>query len=144
MTGAVDRILISKSSIPTRTDCLWDATCFELFLAHLDGSYVEFNFAPSQDWASYRFESYRSDMAPALDLRQPDIFVEQSEQRFALTAYAELPPNELDSMVSLALCAVIEEVDGTKSYWALRHPPGPPDFHHPDCFQLMLGAPDAV
>jgi hypothetical protein len=83
-------------------------------------------------------------MAPALDFQQPDIFVEQSEQRFALTAYAELPPNELDSMASIALSAVIEEADGTKSYWALRHPPGPPDFHHPDCFALNLGAPDAV
>src|SRR3546814_10579152 len=36
----------------------------------------------------------------------------------------------------LALSAVIEETDGTKSYWALRHPPGKPDFHHPDCFAL--------
>ncbi len=43
--------------------------------------------------------------------------------------------------VSIALSAVIEETDGTKSYWALRHPPGPPDFHHPDCFALTLEAP---
>jgi len=42
----------------------------------------------------------------------------------------------------LALSAVIEEIDGTKSYWALAHPPGKPDFHHPDCFTLTLGAPD--
>jgi hypothetical protein len=38
------------------------------------------------------------------------------------------------------LCAVIEEIDGTKSYWALAHPPGKPDFHHPDCFALTLPA----
>src|SRR3546814_9971873 len=44
--------------------------------------------------------------------------------------------------VRVALSAVIEETDGTKSYWALRHPPGKPDFHHPDCFALALGAPD--
>ena len=41
----------------------------------------------------------------------------------------------------LAVSAVIEETDGTKSFWALRHPPGPPDFHHPDCFALTLPAP---
>jgi len=41
----------------------------------------------------------------------------------------------------IGLSAVIEETDGTKSYWALRHPPGKPDFHHPDCFALTLGAP---
>jgi hypothetical protein len=35
----------------------------------------------------------------------------------------------------LGLSAVLEEQDGTKSYWALAHPPGgKPDFHHPDCF----------
>ena len=47
------------------------------------------------------------------------------------------------SPLRIALSAVIEEIDGTKSYWALRHPPGPPDFHHRDCFALTLGAPDA-
>ena len=26
------------------------------------------------------------------------------------------------------------------SYWALAHPPGKPDFHHPDCFALELPA----
>ncbi len=40
----------------------------------------------------------------------------------------------------LALSAVIEEKEGTKSYWALKHPPGKPDFHHPDCFALTLPA----
>jgi len=37
-----------------------------------------------------------------------------------------------------ALSAVIEDDDGAFSYWALRHPPGKPDFHHPDAFALML------
>ena len=36
--------------------------------------------------------------------------------------------------------AVIEERDGTMSYWALAHPPGKPDFHHRDCFALELPA----
>ena len=34
--------------------------------------------------------------------------------------------------------AVIEEADGTKSYWALAHPSDKPDFHHPDSFALDL------
>ena len=34
----------------------------------------------------------------------------------------------------LGLSAVIEELNGHKSYWALAHPPGKPDFHHSDCF----------
>jgi hypothetical protein len=39
---------------------------------------------------------------------------------------------------------VIEESDGTKSYWALAHPAGPPDFHDPTCFALDLAAPSAA
>lgn len=40
------------------------------------------------------------------------------------------------------LTAVIEANDGTKSYWALAHPAGPPDFHNPDCFVARVPAPD--
>lgn len=49
-----------------------------------------------------------------------------------------LPPHAIGKF---GLSAVVEETDGTKSYWALRHPPGVPDFHHPDCFALELPAP---
>ena len=34
--------------------------------------------------------------------------------------------------------AVIEEKDGTKSYWALAHPSPEPDFHNPGCFAARL------
>ena len=38
----------------------------------------------------------------------------------------------------LGLSAVVEEYDGMLSYWALRHPPGKPDFHHAAAFALVL------
>ena len=38
----------------------------------------------------------------------------------------------------IALSAVIEEGNGALSYWALRHPAGKPDFHHPDAFAMEL------
>ena len=38
----------------------------------------------------------------------------------------------------VGLSAVIEAKDGSRSYWALAHPPGKPDFHHRDCFALRL------
>lgn len=44
--------------------------------------------------------------------------------------------------LQIGLSAVIEEMDGTKSYWALAHPAGKPDFHHPDCFTLELPPPE--
>ena len=41
-----------------------------------------------------------------------------------------------DIAAGLGLSAILEEEDGTISYWALAHPPGRPDFHHPDCLAL--------
>jgi hypothetical protein len=59
---------------------------------------------------------------------------------YALSAGLEDPalPSGRDWLMGLS--AIIEESDGTKSFWALAHPPGKPDFHHPDCFTLELPA----
>jgi len=52
---------------------------------------------------------------------------------------AELPRPELtQSAARVGLSAVIEESDGTKSYWALAHGSDKPDFHDPDCFVARL------
>jgi hypothetical protein len=42
----------------------------------------------------------------------------------------------------LGLSALIEDSDGGKSFWALAHPPGAPDFHHADNFvdEALAGA----
>ena len=40
----------------------------------------------------------------------------------------------VNALWRLGLSAVIEDTSGRKSYWALAHPPGKPDFHHADCF----------
>jgi hypothetical protein len=41
----------------------------------------------------------------------------------------------------MSLAAVVEETDGTISYWALAHADGPPDFHHPACFRAQVPPP---
>lgn len=61
-------------------------------------------------------------------------------KQFALSAIFGDPVLVDDREWLGGVSAVIEEADGTKSFWALRHPPGRPDFHHPDCFQLELPA----
>jgi hypothetical protein len=48
------------------------------------------------------------------------------------------------SRLRLAFGAVIEEQSGTISYWALRHPQGEPDFHHPDGFAIEVADPGAA
>ena len=78
-----------------------------------------------------------------LDVREaPDIRVDASETHLALEAFAGPPIAWRAGRLEIGLSAVIEEVGSIKSYWALQHPPGRPDFHHPDCFALELAAPD--
>ena len=87
-------------------------------------------------WACYQFDDYRS-LLRADDLAPWMMEVDREVGRYTLRVEPGICP---DTGSKLALAAVIEEVDGTKSYWALRHPPGKPDFHHPDCFALTLEA----
>ena len=128
--------------LPERTDELWRTTCFELFLReHGQEGYAEFNFSPSAQWAAYSFDGYRSGMRNAA-MHNPGIVGMNEGSAYIL--YVERGPALPSCPLNLALSAVIEETDGTKSYWALAHPPGrPPDFHHPDCFALTLPAPEA-
>lgn len=53
-----------------------------------------------------------------------------------LSATLEHPGLWRGTRCEAAISAVIEEADGTKSYWALAHAPGKPDFHHADAFAL--------
>lgn len=58
--------------------------------------------------------------------------------RLALSACLDDPGLAAGGPWQAGLSAVIEETGGARSYWALAHPPGEPDFHHPDCFVLEL------
>lgn len=118
-----------------RRDNLWRTTCFEVFLAHGDDpEYIELNFAPSSQWAAYRFSSYRDGMVElALDIA-PEIGIDAGDAYFALEADIALPPDWRGGELQMAVAAVIEETGGTKSYWALAHQPGKPDFHDRACF----------
>jgi hypothetical protein len=41
----------------------------------------------------------------------------------------------------LNLAAIVEEKGLGRSFWALGHPAGEPDFHDPACFTLELPPP---
>jgi hypothetical protein len=142
VTGRMRDLQLPPVVPTTRADELWRHTCFEAFLRMLPGAtYYEFNFAPSTQWAAYRFASYRSRMRAANAMNTPAIAVQSSPDRFTLEAALEL--EELTDLprnasLRLGLSAVIEETSGHKSYWALAHPPGKPDFHHSDGFAYEL------
>ena len=129
---------------PTRqVDELWRHTCFEAFLMAGNGpGYREYNFSPSGEWAAYAFRDYRQandqQAGVTADESAPVIRVHRNAQRLALEAEVPLEPQPLTRSIRLGLSAVVESVDSGLSYWALRHPPGKPDFHHSDAFALQL------
>jgi hypothetical protein len=144
-------LLLPDWQTPRRADELWMTTCFEMFLMPDDGgdAYFEFNFSPSARWAAYAFNGYRAamrDLAVTIEPhieREPELEPEDGEPHYALEAdvdFSEIPPGAL----KVGLTAVIEEKDGTKSYWALAHPSPEPDFHHTDSFTLELPAASAA
>ena len=139
--GEIDKIIVPPRRALGRTDGLWQTTCCEAFVKPVGRSeYLEFNMSPSTAWASYRFDDYRAGM------READVVPDFDRVGGIFQALFDFSgtPDLLETDWQLGLSVVIEEEDGAKSYWALRHPPGKPDFHHPDCFALTLGAPPAA
>jgi hypothetical protein len=136
LTGRIADLAIPSPADPARADELWKHTCFEAFVRPEPGeAYLELNFAPSSQWAAYRFDGYRAGMAPAI-VAAPRIALRTSADMLDLQVALTLP--ELASPSRLALSAVIEQSAGAKSYWALAHPPGRPDFHHTAGFLARL------
>lgn len=137
LSGKIGEIAWPAPQSAAHRDDLWRHSCFELFVQRTAAAaYCEFNFSPSTEWAAYEFDGYRSGMR-LLDSAAPAIKIAFDDDQFALDAEVELPKS-FAAPLRLALCAVIEELDGTLSYWALNHPAGKPDFHHADGFTLAL------
>ena len=136
VTGDIAALRLPPVTASLRADDLWQHTCFEAFVRPREGDvYHEFNFAPSTEWAAYSFAGYRAGRTDA-PIATPEIEVEAADG-FVLRANLDLLDLG-DAPWHLNLTAVIEQKDGTKSYWALAHPPGDPDFHNGDCFALTL------
>jgi len=133
ISGDLDDVSVPPAQMSARTDELWKHTCFEAFLEAGQG-YYEFNFSPSSQWAAYRFDGYRAGMrdAPTAD---PSIEWRAGEGVGVLSATLRLP-SEITG--PLGLSAIIEDMNGNRSFWALAHPSGAPDFHNAACFKAQL------
>jgi len=136
----MQRLLVPVTTVSSRAASLWRHTCFEAFIrAGDDPGYLELNFAPSTQWAAYRFDGYRSGMAEA-ELDAPEISVQRGADRLLIDVKVDIAGfgSMADAQLALAVCAVIEDVDHEVSYWALKHAAGKPDFHHARGFALRL------
>lgn len=140
--GDFARLRVPPARPPRIAHELWQHTCCECFIALQGGpGYHEFNFAPSGEWAAYVFAKYRKGESLADEALNPRIAVRRAPRRLELDA--SIPLDRLSAghprmRLALALSAVIEDEQGALSWWALRHAPGKPDFHHPDAFALEL------
>lgn len=135
--GDISRLAIPAARRPAPGERLWQHTCCEAFVARPPGAaYREYNFSPSGEWAAYAFQRYRE--GAAVEVPAPRIELRSTRDELELRARIELAPGR----ALAALCAVIEEagggLSGGLSYWALRHPPGKPDFHHAAGFTLEI------
>ena len=138
LLGDISALLIPEFCSPQRAEDLWQHTCFEAFVMEGEGpEYREFNFSPSGEWAAYDFHSYRNGGMLENEL-SPGIVVRKATDKLELAAEISQGHLPHDRPLRLGLSAVVEDADGILSYWALRHPPGKPDFHHADAFDLQL------
>ena len=122
-----------------RADDLWRHSCFEAFVAPAGApGYREINLATSGHWAAYAFYGYRAGMLPASDVRLTQAGWRFADRRAEVSLSIAVSHRHADW--ALNITAIIETSDGGKSYWALAHPPGAPDFHNRDGFVAILPA----
>jgi hypothetical protein len=140
LSGHAGGVKIPARCAPVRADELWRHTCFEAFLK-IPGErgYRELNFSPSGEWAAYRFDAYRAGMALDPELEVPPLEIRAAADVLEMRAQVRLAGVLCAApALAVALAAVVESIDGTLSYWALRHAGAKPDFHHPEGFMLEL------
>jgi len=141
VANAVDAVLWPLPGRGGRADRLWEHSCFEAFVGRAgETGYTEVNLASSGQWAVYDFDGYRAGMRDVADMSFA-LGVGFGRDGIELSAGTHLPILCHGREWELGLSAIIEAKDGTKSYWALTHAPGPPDFHNRDCFTARLAAP---
>lgn len=138
--GDLDAIRWPNYSGPAFAHELWMHTCCEAFIAGEGDFYRELNLSPSLQYAIYDFNGYRGQMRAS---EERTISIHWSQYLGVLSAIVTMPALADTEEWRLGLSCVIEEASGAKSFWALAHAPGPPDFHNPACFTATLPAPPA-
>lgn len=145
--GDADQFVYPEETAPGRADGLWRTTCMELFIRPGPGdAYIELNFSPSNQWAAYSFSGYRKGMVNAAGLAVGPFQMVWASHAFELSAELELWPivgSCRSRSWGVGASAVIEIGGGWKKFWALAHPPGPPDFHDPVAFAATLELPES-
>jgi len=141
LRGNLAHLNIPKPGPKRFDEKLWEHTCFEVFVG-LKGEegYHEFNVSPSGAWAAFVFQRRRERIEDACTL-EPISTIDGSETQ--LRVKLQIPLEALSvkhphAALRIGLSVIVEDAAGDRSFWALHHPPGRPDFHHPEAFALVL------
>lgn len=126
--------------LPQRRAELWEATCFELFLApDSEQYYWEFNLAPSGDWNLWRLDGYRQGLREELLVPKLPLVIRQTPELVSLDLQLNLDPLiAIDRSLAVAVTTVIQQHSGAYSYWALQHTGTEADFHRCADFTITL------
>jgi hypothetical protein len=129
-------------SPPERRHGLWEATCFECFLASPDRpGYWEFNLSPAGHWNVFRFDGYRSGMRDETAFDALPVAVAHGPGTCHVSLRLDTTQLGIaDDPWLLGISTVLAESDGHVTYWALLHPALQPDFHQAAGFRIGLGA----
>jgi hypothetical protein len=139
LAGDTSRVRIPELRTSSVADELWQHTCFELFArADRSDAYWELKCAPSAQWVLYAFDRDREGMRRVEGALARRIAVRRRDDALELDVTIAASTLGMNPPLSVGVSAVIEETDGTYSYWALVHPADKPDFHHPDALALHL------
>ena len=126
LKGPMHKVRIpDKTPTPSFTDFLWKQTCFELFIRHKNGTYLEWNFSPSGHWACYEFSSYRKKKTKR-DNIHPVIQTHGDGEQFSLEVSLSKVANPRDYQYGLSAVIITEE---GSEFFAIDHFGQQPDFH---------------
>lgn len=141
ISGKIKELKLNRAiAMATRSDRLWETTCFECFFRKEGvGEYREMNVSIDGCWNMYRFTDYRRGMVEetVLDTLTSETIKENGKVglRCSFPLRGIVAPEE---QLQVGVSCVLELKNGEKSYWALVHPGERPDFHHPDGLILQL------
>jgi len=138
--GETENIVLPvKSLSSSRKDDLWQATCFEFFLAIPNQpQYWEFNMSPSGDWNVYIMDEYRKiGFREEKAISQLPFEFKHFDDKLSLSLSMDLSAIAVfKNNLQISITAIIQTKDGNETYWALTHPGQQADFHLRESFIL--------
>ena len=144
LRGNIEEVLLPcLATTSNRRDWLWQATCFEAFVA-LRGSprYWEVNLSPAGDWNCYAFTDYRHGMREETSITALSFIQQRLPKLFRLALDFPLrqlvaPAHSIEA-IEVAVSVIIQGYNGQRAFYALAHCGSQPDFHRRESFLVRM------